>query len=98
VSEKREHLYLVCAGESALHRTNENGVCEYCGRLYEEIQAGNFPCTGYQGFKFTGTKYANVPRHPLFIDAIIEIRNCDDCSEKKRGFCKKHNSLRQFLC
>lgn len=94
---KREHLDLQPAGEQALHSINNSGTCKYCGRLWEELQTGKFRCTGYQGYLFTGTQYLDAPRHPLFIDAIIEIRKCDDCNEKKQGFCEKHEALRQFL-
>lgn len=97
---RREHLDLIPAGETALHSTNDSGICKYCGRLWEEIQTGHFRCTGYQKDvgMFKDDEYLKTPRHPLFLDAIIVIRNCGNCGKRREGFCKKHDILRQFLC
>lgn len=93
----RQHLGLVYAGEQALHRTNADGICEYCGRLWEELQTGKYRCHRNFKTKFTGTQYVNSPRHPLFIDAVIVIRECQYCQGKREGFCKRHDILRMFL-
>ncbi|KKQ99338.1 MAG: hypothetical protein UT24_C0024G0013 [Candidatus Woesebacteria bacterium GW2011_GWB1_39_12] len=92
-----EHIGLVFAGEQALHSSNEDGVCKYCGRLVEEIRAGYYQCTGYQGSYFKDGQYLNAPRHPLYLDCIKEIRNCGYCQNKSFGFCKRHIALKQFL-
>lgn len=96
---RRKHLELVPAGETALHSINENGICKYCGRLWEEIQAGYFKCCGFQKgiTQFQNDEYVKAPRHPLFLDAIFEIRNCTNCMKRHQGFCKKHEALKQFL-
>ncbi len=88
---------LRCAGESPLHATNEYGICKYCGRLSEEISAGNFKCFRKKGLNFKGTQYIKAPRHPLFLDSVKVIRNCGYCQRKNQGFCKRHNDLKQFL-
>ena len=90
-------LELQLAGESWLHVTNENGICQHCGRLREEIKAGYYECFREKGVKFEGTQYIKAPRHPLFLDCIDEIRSCGYCQNTRSGFCKKHNDLRQFL-
>ncbi len=92
-----EHLGLVYAGEQALHSTNAEGICQYCGRLWEELQTGKYRCHRNFKEKFTGTQYLKAPRHPLFIDAVLTIRECQYCQGKREGFCKRHNDLRQFL-
>lgn len=96
-NQDREPLELVYAGEMALHCTNEHGICQYCGRLREELLTGKFKC--HRNFKqgFKGTEYVKAPRHPLFLDAVTVIRNCGYCQNTRQNLCKRHQALKEFL-
>ena len=89
-------LGLQYAGSSWLHVTNEYLVCKHCGRTREEIRSGNYKCFRKK-IKFNDGDIIKSPRHPLWIDAVKEIRNCGYCQRTKWGFCKRHDDLKQFL-
>ena len=90
-------LGLQYAGSTWLHVTNEEGICQHCGRLSEEIKAGVFGCHRTKGMSFKNSQYLKAPRHPLFLDCVMEIRNCGYCQNTRSGLCKRHIALKMFL-